>query len=765
MTKAQLDISNLNCGACVARVESVLKNTPGVVDVSVNLATQRAQIDYRADETDLSSLANVATSAGYPAAPISEGAPSPWVDKTNDELTRVRRDTFVAVALTLPVFVSEMGGHLVPAFHHALIASLGHTGLWMVQFVFTTLVLAGPGRRFFTKGLPALFRGAPDMNALVALGTLAAWGYSSLVLFAPDLIPAAGRAVYFEAAAVIVTLILLGRWLELRARGKSGAAIRRLVGLQPRIARVRRDGKLSEVSIGSVQIGDELLVRPGERIPTDGEIIEGQSFVDESMLTGEPIPVEKSTGSLATGGTINGAGVVVMRATRIGADTMLAQIIRMVEEAQAGKLPIEALADRVIAIFVPVILCLAALSVALWLAFGPPEAPGYALVAGICVLIIACPCAMGLATPMSILVGTGRAAELGLLFRRGAALQHLSEVKVIAFDKTGTLTKGKPEIVDMHTTPGFDEGDVLAQVAAAEAQSEHPIARAIEAAADERGLARPDVQGLQSHPGKGIEAQCGVRELHVGTAAYLQEQGVDLTVMSGALNAAGETGQTPVLVAIDRRIAAILLVADPIKPNARNTIKALHEAGVRTALVSGDVAAAARSTAEQLGIETVFAEVLPGDKARAVNDLRDNCGTVAFVGDGINDAPALASADVGLAMGTGTDVAIDAADIVLTSGDPMAVYRALHVSRATMRNIRQNLFWAFAYNSALIPVAAGVLYPLTGLLLSPVLAAGAMTLSSLFVVSNALRLRHMAPQTTGKPKAENPREQALVAQG
>ena len=745
MTKAHLDISNLHCGACVARVEAVLRNAPGVLDVSVNLATHRAQIDYHSDATDPSALARLATEAGYPAAPLTTSTVSPGGTGENDALVRLRRDTIVATALTLPVFVTEMGGHLFPALHHVLMATFGQTNPWTMQFILTTLVLAGPGRRFFTTGLPALFRGAPDMHALVALGTLAAWGYSTTVLFAPELIPAAGRAVYFEAAAVIVTLILLGRWLELRARGKSTAAIRRLIDLQPRVARVLRDGQTTEIPIASVKVNDIVLVRPGDRVPTDGQITEGRTFIDQAMLTGEPMPINAGPGDVVTGGTINGEGAFQMRATRIGADTVLAQIIRMVEDAQAGKLPIEALADRVIRVFVPVILGLAALSVLAWLAFGPPGATGYALVAGVAVLIIACPCAMGLATPMSIMVSTGRAAELGILFRRGAALQHLSEVSLVAFDKTGTLTAGTPEVVDIRVAPGFDADSLLAQTAAAEAQSEHPIARAIETAAKTRGLTLPPIRNLRAHPGKGIEARCGGQTLLVGTASFLTENHVSLSKMAPAVDEAGATGQTPVFVARDGCVAAILFLADPLKPEAHEAVSALQRAGVQTALVSGDTEPAARHIATQLGITHVFAEVLPGDKARTVKDLQKTFGNVAFVGDGINDAPALASADVGLAMGTGTDVAIEAADIVLTSGDPVGAFRAYHVSRVTMRNIRQNLFWAFAYNSALIPIAAGILYPVTGTLLSPMLAAAAMALSSLCVVSNALRLRYVTP--------------------
>lgn len=744
MTKVLLDISNLNCGACVARVEDVLKKTPGVLDVSVNLATHRAQVDYASDATDPSALAKVATAAGYPASPLSDTTPRTWPDETSDDTLRLQRDTLFATVLTLPVFATEMGGHLVPSFHHALIASIGQTNLWIAQFILTTLVLIGPGRRFFIRGLPALFRGAPDMHALVALGTLAAWGYSSTVLFAPEFIPAAGQAVYFEAACVIVTLILLGRWLEMRARGKSSDAIRRLVGLRPRVARVMRDGVPAELPIDSLRVGDEIVVRPGERVPTDGKVSQGQSFIDEAMLTGEPMPIEKRPGDLVTGGTINGSGAFQMSATRVGAETVLAQIIRMVEEAQAGKLPIEALADRVIRIFVPVILCLAALSALAWLILGPPGATGYALVAGVCVLIIACPCAMGLATPMSIMVSTGRAAELGILFRRGAALQYLSEVGVIAFDKTGTLTEGQPSVVDIRIAPGFDRDPLLAQVAAAEAQSEHPIARALEAAARDSTLPKPIVRDLRAHPGKGIEARCSGQNLLIGTQRFLTEQGVDIDLMATALDEAAEKGHTPVLVASDKRLAAILFLTDPLKAHAHATISALHAAGVQTALISGDTDAAARRVATDLGITQVYSSILPAEKARMIEALREDYGKVAFVGDGINDAPALASADIGLAMGTGTDVAIETADVVLTRGNPLGAFEALHMSRITMRNIRQNLFWAFAYNSALIPVAAGILYPLTGTLLSPMLAAVAMSLSSLFVVSNALRLRYMA---------------------
>ncbi|MEM9499627.1 MAG: copper-translocating P-type ATPase, partial [Pseudomonadota bacterium] len=693
-------------------------------------------------------LAEIVTQAGYPAT-FGSGQTDATVSDRETEIVQLRRATMWASALTLPVFVTEMGGHLVPALHHWLFATLGQTALWAAQFVLTTLVLIGPGRAFFTRGLPALFRGAPDMNSLVAIGTLAAWSFSTVALFAPELLPEGTRAVYFEAAAVIVTLLLAGRWMEARARGQSGAAIRRLIGLQPTRVTIRRGEDTIDIAAEHLQTGDIALVRPGARIPADGIVVRGQSWVDEAMLTGEPLPVDKGPGDPVTGGTVNGQNALDIRATAVGRDTALARIVRMVSEAQAGKLPVQALADRVVAVFVPAVLALAALTVAVWLAVGPSPALGFALVAGVCVLIIACPCAMGLATPTSILVGTGRAAELGVLFRRGAALQTLSEVALIVFDKTGTLTEGRPSLTRIQTIPDIDPDRLLAAVAAAEAQSEHPVARAIEDAADARKLSRPAAENVVAHPGLGLSALVDGRNLLVGNARFMQNRSVDILMFDRARDEESSQGRTPLLVAQDDRAVALLSVSDPVKPTAADTIAALHARGVRTALVTGDVALAARAVAAELGIDEVRSDVMPGGKQAALEELRARHGTVAFVGDGLNDAPALAAADAGIAMGTGTDVAIETADVVLMSGDPAGVLRALDLSRATLRNIRQNLFWAFAYNTALIPVAAGVLYPLTGALLSPMLAAAAMALSSVFVVANALRLRRFSSGQKG----------------
>jgi heavy metal translocating P-type ATPase len=610
-----------------------------------------------------------------------------------------------------------------------------------VQFVLASLVLLGPGRVFFVKGWPALRRLGPDMNALVMLGTGAAWAYSTVATFAPRLLPAGAAHVYFEAAAVIVTLILLGRWLEARARGRTGAAIERLVGLTPRHARVLRDGAEAEIDLAALVVGDVIRVRPGEKVPVDGVVTRGGSWVNEAMISGEPLPVEKGPGAGVIGGTINTTGGFDYRATAVGADTVLAQIMRLVAEAQADKLPIQALVDRVTLWFVPAVMAAAALTFAVWLAFGPAPALSLALVNAVAVLIVACPCAMGLATPTSILVGSGRAAEMGLLFRRGAALQGLAGVGVVAFDKTGTLTEGRPRLTDLVPAPGFDRDDVLALAAAAEARSEHPIARAIVVAAQDAGLALAEPEAFTAEAGMGVVATVNGCEVVAGTERLLSARGIETSGLAAEAARHAHAGRTALYVAIDGRAAAVLAVADAPKPSARAAVAALKRQGLEVAMVTGDNARTAQAMAETLGIGHVIADVLPGGKVEAVRALRSEGRRVAFVGDGVNDAPALAEADVGIAIGTGTDVAIEAAEVVLISGDPARVAEAVALSRAVMRNIRQNLFWAFAYNTALIPVAAGVLWPAFGVLMSPVLAAGAMALSSVCVVANALRLR------------------------
>ena len=737
----ELSVAEMTCASCVARVERALKKVPGVSSASVNLATERATVQGSADAR---ALIDAITRAGYPARLASSSAAmqQELEQRKQAEQAALKRDLLLAAMLTLPVFILEMGSHMIPAMHHWVQDTIGLQNSWYLQFVLTTLVLIGPGRRFFTLGFPALLRGAPDMNSLVAVGASAAYAFSIVATFFPRLLPAGTVNVYFEAAAVIVTLILLGRYLEARAKGRTSEAIQRLVGMQARTARVRRDGRVQEVPIAEVRPGDIVEVRPGERVPVDGELAEGESWIDESMISGEPLPVQKRLGASVTGGTVNQTGAFAFRATAVGEATMLAQIIRMVEQAQGGKLPIQGLVDRITMWFVPAVMTLAVLTFLVWLIWGPEPALTFGLVNGVAVLIIACPCAMGLATPTSIMVGTGRGAELGVLFRKGEALQALQEVRVVAFDKTGTLTEGRPELTDLVLASGFRREAVLPLLAAAEARSEHPIARAIVAAAD--GMDLPEVSRFDSVTGFGIAAEAGGQRVEIGADRYMQQLGLQVDVFADEARRMGNEGKSPMYAAIDGRLAAVLAVADPIKPSTPAAIQAMHAMGLRVAMVTGDNHRTADAIARQLGIDEVVAEVLPEGKVAAIQQLRQH-GKLAFVGDGINDAPALAEADVGLAVGTGTDIAIEAADVVLMTGRLTAVSDAIALSRATMRNIRQNLFWAFAYNTALIPVAAGVLYPAFGILLSPVFAAGAMALSSVFVLGNALRLRRFRP--------------------
>nr|MCS9418372.1 copper-translocating P-type ATPase [Pseudomonas aeruginosa] len=661
------------------------------------------------------------------------------------ERAELKRDLTLAAVLALPVFVLEMGSHMIPGMHEWVASTIGIQQSWYLQFVLTLLVLAIPGWRFYEKGFPALFRLGPDMNSLVAVGTAAAFGYSMVATFAPSLLPAGTVNVYYEAAAVIVALILLGRFLEARAKGRTSEAIKRLIGLQAKEAHVLRDGRIVDIPINDVAQGDIVEVRPGERVPVDGEVTEGRSFVDESMITGEPIPVEKAEGSTVVGGTVNQKGALTLRATAVGGQTMLAQIIRMVEQAQGSKLPIQAVVDKVTLWFVPAVMLAAVLTFLVWLVFGPSPALSFALVNAVAVLIIACPCAMGLATPTSIMVGTGRGAEMGVLFRKGEALQLLKDAKVVAVDKTGTLTEGRPVLTDLEIADGFDRNQVLAKVASVESRSEHPIARAIVESAVEGGIALPTMTDFDSVTGMGVRATVDGARVEVGADRFMRELGLDVSGFARTAERLGNEGKSPLYAAIDGRLAAIIAVADPIKSSTPAAIAALHQLGLKVAMITGDNARTAQAIAKQLGIDEVVAEVLPEGKVEAVRRLKATHGQIAYVGDGINDAPALAEADVGLAIGTGTDVAVESADVVLMSGNLQGVPNAIALSKATIGNIRQNLFWAFGYNTALIPVAAGVLYPAYGVLLSPIFAAGAMALSSVFVLGNALRLRRFQP--------------------
>ncbi|CUI72113.1 heavy metal translocating P-type ATPase [Cognatishimia activa] len=739
-----LTIDSMSCASCVGRVEKALSSVPGVIAVNVNLAAETARVTFVEGATDASTIQKAATEAGYPATVVEAANTPDRSARKEEEASALARRVLFASILALPVFLMEMGGHAIPALHHMIGQTIGHQTSWVLQFLLTTAVLFGPGRQFYLKGFPALFKGAPDMNSLVAVGTSAAYGYSVISTFLPQLLPDNVRAVYFEAAAVIVVLILLGRWMEARAKGRTGAAIQKLLGLQVRKARVVRDGAESEIDATDLRVGDLVIVRPGERLAADGDVTEGESYVDESMITGEPVPVVKSEGATVTGGTVNGAGSLTFRAARVGSDTTLAQIIRMVEDAQGAKLPIQGLVDQITLRFVPAVMAVAAFTIVVWLVLGPTPTLTNALVAGVSVLIIACPCAMGLATPTSIMVGTGRAAGMGVLFRKGDALQTLGKVDIVALDKTGTVTEGRPELTDLVLASGFERKDVLRLVASVEARSEHPIADAIVRAAKAEGVELSEANEFVSATGYGVAAQVEGREVLIGADRLMQREGIVLQSLSEVESEIAKSGRSALFAAIDGQIAAVVGVADPVKSNSRNAIAKLKAKGLKVVMITGDKQETAEAIARETGIEHVVAGVLPDAKSKAIEALSKE-GSVAFVGDGINDAPALARADVGIAIGTGTDVAIESADVVLMSGDLGGVVNGIEASASTLRNIKQNLGWAFGYNIALIPVAAGVLFPVFGLLLSPVLAAGAMALSSVFVLTNALRLRWIKP--------------------
>ena len=741
----ELGVRGMTCASCISHVEKALLATPGVLEARVNLATERATVRALKGPQLIDNLRHAVIEAGY--EPVTQ-ASAPESELREEESRALSRRLLWAAILTAPVFAVEMGGHLIPGVHEWVIANIGHETTLYLSFALTTLVLLGPGRGFYAKGFPALARGTPDMNSLVATGTSSAYLYSVVATFAPSLLPVGAANVYYESACVIVTLILFGRFLEARAKGRTSDAIRALAKLQPRIAHVERDGETLDLSTDEVRVGDVVSVRPGERVPTDGVVTRGASYVDESMITGEPAPVSKKEGSTVTGATVNTTGAFAFRATKVGADTFLANVIRMVEQAQGAKLPIQGLVDRITGVFVPAVLAVALLTFAVWMLVGPEPRLTYALVNAVSVLIIACPCAMGLATPAAIMTGTGRAAELGVLFRKGEALQTLRDVSLIAFDKTGTVTVGKPQLTDLLPMPQVNEDDALRLVASVEAQSEHPVARALVDAAKARKLELLPCSDFASIPGLGVTGLVQQTKVAVGAERFMTSLGLDASMFAQhAARLAGE-GKTPLYGAFDGRLTAILCVADAIKPTSAAALRALHDMGVKTAMITGDDEKAARAIASKVGIDEVIAGVLPDGKVAALKRLRQD-KKIAFVGDGVNDAPALAAADAEIAIGTGTDVAIEAADVVLMSGDLAKVPMALAISRATMRNITQNLFWAFAYNVVLIPVAAGALYPVNGTLLSPMLGAGAMALSSVFVISNALRLRRFKASDPG----------------
>ncbi|MGE5663647.1 MAG: heavy metal translocating P-type ATPase [Deltaproteobacteria bacterium] len=745
--KLSLPIEGMTCASCVARVEKALAAVPGVLSASVNLATGSAAVEFIPGVADVEVLRAAVEGAGYAVPEVAAGEdPLARQERMQREeehalISRLR----VGAALGIPLFLLAQW---------EMIAGPGRMPFspfasGLIQLGLVTPIQFYVGSRFYRGAWVAAKHWTTDMNTLVALGTTVAYAYSLAATFFPGFF-AVGRAaahVYYDTSAAIIVLILLGRYFEARARGKTSDAVRKLVGLQPKTARVIRDGAEADIPLEQVRVGDRLVVRPGEKIPVDGTVEDGASAVDESMMTGEPIPVEKAPGDAATGGTMNLNGRLVVVAARVGKDTVLARIVRMVQEAQGSKPPIGRLADVIASYFVPSVMAVAAVTFAAWWAFGPEPRLTYAMLSTISVLIIACPCALGLATPTSIMVGTGKGAELGILVRSGAALETAHKVGTVVFDKTGTVTRGRPELVGVRLAPngefGGEEGEreLLRLAAIAETGSEHPLGGAVVRGARERGIALPPPEEFLSVPGHGIRATAGGRRIHVGNAKWLDEEGIDPAALFADAGDLSEQGATSVFVAVDGRAAGIVAVADAVKDGAPEAIRNLREMGLEIVMLTGDEARTAKAVAARAGIDRIRAGVLPDMKAEEVRRIQSEGKVVAMVGDGINDAPALAQADVGMAIGTGTDIAIESGDIVLMSGELKGVAAAISLSRATLRNIRQNLFWAFAYNVILIPVAAGVLFPRYGLLLNPILAAAAMGLSSVTVVTNALRLR------------------------
>ena len=685
-----MSVSNMSCASCAGRVDKALRQLPGVVAVDVNLATETAQVTYAPELTSRADFIAASTAAGYAAQAQSEDSHD-QAQARKQQLAEAygRRSRFAAV-LAAPVLILGMGGHVLPGFEALILAVIGQKANWIIQCLFTTAVLFGPGLDFYRRGFPALWRGAPDMNSLVALGTGAAYVFSLIATFLPQVLPAGVSGVYYEPASLIVVLILFGRDLETRAKGRTGKAIQSLLGLRVKTALVRRAGEFVDCPIEEILVGDVLSLRPGERVAVDGVVHEGSSYIDESMITGEPRPVEKSAGATLTAGTVNGMGHVIYEARRVGQDTTLSQIIQLVAQAQGAKLPIKALVDRLTLWFVPMVLTLALVTVTVWLIWGPVPALPYALVAGVCVLIIACPCAMGLATPTSIMVGTGRAAELGVLFRKGDALQLLADVDVIAFDKTGTLTRGKPVLTDLTVADGQERSAALQVMASVEQGSDHPIARAIVAAAVEEGLDLLPIQDGQTHAGLGLTAHVAGDEVILGTERFLQARGIDVSGYHASAKALASQGKSVVFAARAGQVIALAGVSDALKPTTQRAIAQLKAAGITVVMVTGDRLEAAQQIAADLGMDEVHAALLPADKSRVLAELKTKARQLAFVGDGINDAPALAAADIGISLGTGTDVAVESADVVLMSGDLLGVVNAIEMSRLTLRNIKQN---------------------------------------------------------------------------
>ena len=738
-----IPISGMTCASCAKAVERAIKKLPGIREVSVNYATEKARVLYDPGSTRISEIKNAVSKAGYKPMEVEAGE---QVDRERERREKERKTLWtkflVAVIFTAPLLYISMGHMMGLPMPDFIMPEMHPLNFGLVQLILVIPVMIS-GYRFYTVGFSRLFKGEPNMDSLIAVGTSAAFLYGIYAIvqiingnteYAQDL--------YFETAGVIIALIMLGKYLEAITKGKTSEAIKKLMGLSPKTATVIHDGKEMVIPIEEVEVGDIILVKPGEKIPVDGEVIEGRTSVDESMLTGESIPVEKYAGSKVVGASINKNGTIRFKATKVGKDTTLAHIIKLVEDAQGSKAPIAKLADIIAGYFVPVVIAIAVLAGVAWYISG--ESLIFSLTIFISVLVIACPCALGLATPTAIMVGTGKGAEYGVLIKGGEALETAHRIKTIVFDKTGTITEGKPKVTDIITAEGMDETELLRLSASAERGSEHPLGEAIVNEAKDKKMDLLEVESFEAIPGQGIEVVIKGRKMLLGNKKLMDSRNIEITLQKESDRLAGE-GKTPMFVAIDNMLAGIVAVADVMKPSSKRAIEKLHEMGIEVAMITGDNRRTAEAIAKQAGIDRVLAEVLPQDKAKEVQKLQAEGKKVAMVGDGINDAPALAQADIGIAIGSGTDVAMESADIVLMRSDLMDVPAAIELSRRTIRNIKQNLFWAFGYNTAGIPIAAGVLHIFGGPLLSPMIAAAAMAFSSVSVLTNALRLKRFKP--------------------
>ncbi len=742
----RLSISGMACAGCVAGVETALNSVPGVVNAAVNFAEHTADVSGEVSAED---LVKAVRDAGYDAAELTAGDAQQIEEKEQQDMLYYKKSlkkSWVAAAVGFPLFIAGLLG-VLPELH-----SITDKLFWLLVGLATLSVMLYSGKHFYVGAWKSFGAHNANMDTLIALGTGTAWLFSMFVLVFTSWLPENVQHVYFEATAIIISLINLGSALESKAKGKTSEAIKRLIGLQPKTARVVRDGKEVDIPIEEVGLDETLRVRPGEKIPVDGKIIEGTSSVDESMLTGEPMPVEKKPGDEVASGTINKTGTFLFVSTRIGKDTALARIIDMVRTAQASKPAIGKLVDKVAAVFVPVVLIISVITFLIWFNLGPAPSFTYALVATMTVLIIACPCALGLATPISIMVGVGKAAESGILIRNGDALQQAGKLTTIVLDKTGTVTQGKPAVTDIKSLSHISDDECLMLAASLESASEHPLAEAIVKAAEDKKLPIEKAENFQAIAGQGVMALVNAKTVLLGNEKFMQQKNVSIEELQGEVLAQSAQGKTPVYFAVDGKAAGVITIADPIKADSKQAINQMQQQGLKVVLLTGDNKLTAEAVAKSVGVDEVIAEVMPDEKADKVKQLQREGAIVGMVGDGINDAPALAGADVGFAIGTGTDVAIESADITLMRGSLHGVMDAVMISRATVKNIKQNLFGAFIYNSIGIPVAAGVLYPLMGLLLNPMIAGAAMAMSSVTVVSNANRLRYIKTSVQGETK-------------